>query len=203
MLSYHSALLQPFHNWGLDWKSGFHLSVNYGHDGNVGQLWGSFKFWLWYKRWFMKGEAWGTTTFCVVLQTNADAFSQQRQQRTYPPTPHPAAAHDTQCRTCKERHGDVSSSSYSANSTSSRAKLQQPHQQGDAQAHMIRRSLPKLSNLWRSSETLCGPIAQSASNVREPQSITCSHCPSLQGSSQVGCHLLLCHCATHGDATMH
>lgn len=80
-------------------------------------------------------------------QTNADAFSQQTQQRTYPPTPHPAAAHDTQHHAYKERHGDVSSSSYSTNSTSGRAKLQQPHQHGDAQAHMIRRGLPELANL--------------------------------------------------------
>lgn len=127
-------------SWSQCW-SAMWILFGFGHDMKGG-------------RWVRKGGGMGYTTFCAALITNGGAFSRQTQQHTYHPMLWPSTVHNTQCCTCKERHGDVSSSSYSANSTSGRAKLQQPHQQGDAQAHMIRRSLPELSNLWCSSEAI-------------------------------------------------
>lgn len=99
------------------------------------------------KRLVRSGEAWGTPTFRATLiakQMLMHSVSKHNSALILPRHTLPL------CMThsaCKERHGDVSSSSYSTNSTSGRAKLQQPHQHGDAQAHMIRRGLPELANL--------------------------------------------------------
>ena len=85
----------------------------------------------------------GQQHYAQPFKTNADAFSQQTHNSTLILPRHTLPLRMTQRRAHKERHVDVSPSSYPANSTSGRAKLQQPHQQGDAQAHMIRRSLPR------------------------------------------------------------
>lgn len=117
-----------------------------------------FHFWLWYEREKVRleeGRPGGQQHFVPLWYTNGGTISQQTKEHTYHPTPHLASAHDTECCDCKEKHCDVSSRSYSANSTTGRAKLQQqPHQQGDTQAHMIRRSLTELSNLWCSLEEI-------------------------------------------------
>lgn len=42
------------------------------------------------------GRGGDAATTLQPCQTNADAFSQQTQRHTHPPTPHPATAHDTE-----------------------------------------------------------------------------------------------------------
>lgn len=98
-------------------------------------------------RWVKKGEAWGgDNNFSrrLAKQMLMHLVSKHNSILILPRHTLPLLMTHS---ACKERHSNVSSSSYSANSKSGRAKLQQPHQQGDAQAHMIRRNLPELSNL--------------------------------------------------------
>lgn len=89
-----------------------------GSDSSAGQPCGSFPiFWLGFEKAGLEGLV--DNIFLQPLLTNWEVKSARAHVST-------ATAHDTTLR----NHGNVSSSSYAANSTTHRAKLQQPHQRG-------------------------------------------------------------------------